>query len=463
MFRDLPVDAPARDAAFRAASRKHVLMISTHGIHQWEIVPGLPDTGGQNVFINQFSAALVDVGFKVTIANRGGFRHPLTNDLHTGLRYRGDFERILYLEDGDPQFVRKEEMRPHIPALTRFLHEFLAAEGGPADLMITHYWDAGRVGMLLNKELARPMPHIWVPHSLGSIKKKSVRREEKERLHLDERIDFEQALIREVNGVAATSLAIRIALQNDYGYVTSLLLPPCIEKERFHPRELAATDPIWGFLSEKSGRPAEEIQRCKIITEISRTDSTKQKDVLLRAFAAVHQKMPQTFLILSLDDSEETLSRDLRALATSLRLNGAVAFVGPVSDKLPRIYAATSVYCTPSILEDFGISVQEAAACGVPAVASSHVPYAVEYLLTNEVDEIDHPTQSAGPPIKVGAGAIVVEPGDVDGFTFALQKLLSDDALRKKMGDRALRITIPYFTWDRMVRLFFNRFGMPLG
>jgi glycosyltransferase involved in cell wall biosynthesis len=55
-----------------------------------------------------------------------------------------------------------------------------------------------------------------------------------------------------------------------------------------------------------------------------------------------------------------------------------------------------------------------------------------------------------------------VEPDDLPGLTHALLTLLSDDSLRKKMGDRALRITIPYFTWNRMVRLFFDRFGMPL-
>jgi hypothetical protein len=46
-------------------------MITNHGIHQWQVVPGLPDTGGQNVFVNQFTAALVKLGFRITIINRG--------------------------------------------------------------------------------------------------------------------------------------------------------------------------------------------------------------------------------------------------------------------------------------------------------------------------------------------------------------------------------------------------------
>ncbi|MFM1847551.1 MAG: hypothetical protein RL417_1025, partial [Pseudomonadota bacterium] len=152
---------------------------------------------------------------------------------------------------------------------------------------------------------------------------------------------------------------------------------------------------------------------------------------------------------------------ELRGLIKTLGLGDSVAILGSIADKLPLIYAITAVYCTPSLLEDFGISVQEAAATGVPAVASSQVPYAVEYLLTNAVDE----NPSPGDPeklVRTGAGAIVVEPDDLPGLTHALHLLLTDEALRKKMGDRALRITIPYFTWNRMVRLFFDRFGMPV-
>ncbi len=43
---------------------------------------------------------------------------------------------------------------------------------------------------------------------------------------------------------------------------------------------------------------------------------------------------------------------------------------------------------------------------------------------------------------------------DIEGFAFALDKLLSDDNLRQEMGESAYRATIPYFTWDHIVRDF---------
>ncbi|MDW7755786.1 MAG: hypothetical protein SCH68_11545, partial [Brevefilum sp.] len=93
--------------AFLTSSRPHILMITNHGIHQWKIIPGLPDTGGQNVFVNQFTERLAKEGYKITILNRGGFLHPHTSESRSGLDYHDENQRILYLEDDLKAFVRK--------------------------------------------------------------------------------------------------------------------------------------------------------------------------------------------------------------------------------------------------------------------------------------------------------------------------------------------------------------------
>ena len=48
-----------------AALGTHVLMITNHGVHEWEVTPGLPDTGGQNVYVNEFTAALIAAGYRI--------------------------------------------------------------------------------------------------------------------------------------------------------------------------------------------------------------------------------------------------------------------------------------------------------------------------------------------------------------------------------------------------------------
>ena len=456
--------------AFQASRRKHVLMITNHGIHQWQVVPGLPDTGGQNVFVNQFTGALARLGppddpgrrFKITIVNRGGYAHPVTGNLHTGVVYRDEQQRILYLEDGRAEFVRKEDMHAQIPSLVTALRRFLEAENSAVDLIVSHYWDAAQLGALYNAGRENPVQHVWVPHSLGTLRKRNVSPEKWSDLRIDERIASERAVMPELDGVAATSDIIRQVLADDYGYRgPDLFLPPCVDTGRYHPRQTAGDDEVWAFLSEHCGLSPAEVRRCKIVTEISRTDTTKRKDVLIRAFAQAHRQVPDSLLLVSIDANQPDLARDLRQLIHALGIRSHVAVVGSVWEWLPRLYAVTSVYCTPSVMEGFGMSAQEAAATRVPVVASHLVPYVTGYLLGSEVQEV--PLEGEHEPLQVGSGAIVVPADDVEGFARALEMLLIDDELRRNMGQSAYRITVPYFTWDNMVALFVQALNLNPG
>lgn len=439
---------------FLASERPHILMITNHGIHQWDVVPGLPDTGGQNVFVNQFTETLANSGFKITIANRGGYPHPLTDDVRQGLDYKDERQRILYLEDDVNEFVRKEDMNERTPQLARFLHEALAEEGQQVDLIISHYWDAAKVGVLFNGMQDEPVQHVWVPHSLGAIKKRNMPPETWEDLRIDERIAVEKEIVPRLDALVATSALIRESLQEDYGVEEALFLPPSVQTERFHPREIAEDHEIWAFVAEHVPHSADEVRQRQIVTEISRTDETKRKDVLIEAFARVHDEMPQTLLMVSIDDVDDGLAADLRGLIEELDLASDVVVLGYVWDELPDLYAITDVYCSPSVMEGFGMSVQEAAATKVPVVGSEYIPFVDEYLLG---DDVQKEAWSGGEgELRVGDGAIVVAAEDAGAYAAALEKLLQDEALRRKMGERAYDITIPHFTWEEMTDRFLD-------
>jgi glycosyltransferase involved in cell wall biosynthesis len=433
-------------------------MITNHGIHQWRAIPGLPDTGGQNVFVNQFSKALARLDHKITIVNRGGYPHPVKGDRHTGLRYKDEHQRILYLEDGVNQFVRKEDMDAQIPALVESLKSFLEAEGATIELILSHYWDAAKIGVLYNASRQEQVKHIWVPHSLGAIKKRNVSPEQWPELRIDERIATERSLIPELDGIAATSSTIRVALQEDYGYTQPpLFLPPCVDTDRYHQRDVSDEDSVWDFLSRRTETSPQKVRGSKIVTEISRTDTTKRKDVLIKAFAKVRERVPDSLLVVSIDNSQQDLAGDLKHLIHTLGLSSHVAVVGSVWELLPTLYAVTDVYCTPSVMEGFGMSAQEAAATRVPVVASHLVPFVTEHLLGTDVEEVY--VEEGKPPLELGEGAIAVQADAVEGFAHALDLLLSNDELRQRMGQNAYHITVPYFTWDNMVTLFLEEIG----
>jgi len=454
-----PIDSECLHRAFLDSGTKHVLMITNHGIHQWQIIPGLPDTGGQNVFVNQFTAALAKLGFRITIANRGGYPHPVTGRPRRGLRYKDTHQRILYSEDGVGEFVRKEDMNARIPSLVRFLCAFLEAEATPVDLIISHYWDGAKIGVLYNRNREERVTHVWVPHSLGAIKKRNVPQEKWRGLRIDERIAIERALIPELDAIAATSSTISQALQEDYSYAREpLFLPPCVDTDRYHPRDISESHAIWAFLGQRSGLSSDVVSRLKIVTEISRTDTTKRKDLLIKAFARAHERVPDTLLVLSIDESEKELARNLKGLIRDLRLRGSIAPVGYIWDRLPALYAVTDIYCSPSIMEGFGMSVQEAAATGVAVVASDRVPFATEYLLGENPREI--PVEGTDRPLMVGEGATVVPADSVNGFASALEMLLRENDRRESMGRRAYRITVPSFTWPSRLSAFLDELNV---
>jgi len=444
--------------AFTSQDLPHVLMITNHGIHQWDVVPGLPDTGGQNLFVNMFTQTLAELGFRVTIANRGGYRQPTTDELQVGLRYKDARQRIVYLEDDRKEFIRKEDMDAQTPKLADFLWDFLESPiGGYVNLIISHYWDGAKIGSLVRRKMRDKSPHYWVPHSVGTVKKRNVKPETWDNLRIDERIAIEKSLIPELDGVVATSPLIRQALVQDYGVDKPLFLPPCIDPARYHPRQIDEQHEIYEFVAHHCGQSAQQVRQSRIVTEISRTDHTKRKDVLIKAFARVLDKHPDSILVVSIDPHEKQIYSELWTLIRELGLSSHVAVVGNIWEWLPDLYAITDVYCSPSVMEGFGMAVQEAAATRVPVVGSNLIPFVTDYLLTGDVEEWK--VDGAVAPLKVGGGAIVVEIDDVNGFAAAIERLLADPDLRERMGKKAYRATIPYFTWDGMTRQFLDDIG----
>ena len=448
---------------FSTAKGTHVLMITNHGVHEWQVVPGLPDTGGQNVYVNQFTEALIDQGYRVTIVNRGGYAHPETGEPQVGTVYHPSGRaRIMYLEDGTPEFVRKEDMDEQIPALVADLEERLAAEGIGYDLIISNYWDAGKLGVALNARSAQRAPHVWIPHSLGALKKDNMPPSTWKDLRIDERIANEQLLIEEIDSGVATSSAIRNTFMEDYGHHPKYFLPPCVDTDRYQPR-ITGCDDTWSFLASLSSRAVTELQNRQFVTEISRTDRTKRKDVLLRAFARARDQVPGIMLAIALDDRAGEPYETAMALIHELDIERDVIILGSVWDQLPCLYAITSVYCTPSVMEGFGMSAQEAAATGKPVVSSDLVPFVVEYLLGDEPQKISFNGEVHERDLLVGEGAIVVPADDVEGFAEALVTLLGDDEARTEMGRRAREITVPYFTWEARTQDLLDDLGVTPG
>jgi glycosyltransferase involved in cell wall biosynthesis len=126
----------------------------------------------------------------------------------------------------------------------------------------------------------------------------------------------------------------------------------------------------------------------------------------------------------------------LRACQARARAEGAgadVEFHGFVDRaRLPAFYRGADVFCAPSQYESFGIVYIEALACGCPVVASTAggTPEAV----------LDRQT------------GLLVPPNDPEAVVAALDRLLGDAPLRRRLGAAGRRRVEDYFAMGPYIR-----------
>lgn len=112
------------------------------------------------------------------------------------------------------------------------------------------------------------------------------------------------------------------------------------------------------------------------------------------------------------------------------RVQEARGFVPP--QELAKLYARAAVVVCPSLREGFGVVCVEAMAHGRPVVAS-----AVGGLLDLVED---------------GETGLLVPPGDVEALRAAIERLLGDPELRRRLGDAGRRRAAERFSWDTVTR-----------
>jgi spore coat protein SA len=124
----------------------------------------------------------------------------------------------------------------------------------------------------------------------------------------------------------------------------------------------------------------------------------------------------------------------LRAICDAIELAGKLPY-----DELPDRYRRASVLVNPSLEEAFGMSLVEAMACGVPVVA----------------------TRVGGMPEIVADGetGFLIDPNNPDALASALERLLTDESLRRTLGAAARRAAVARFGWDRIVDQLRGRYA----
>ncbi len=206
--------------------------------------------------------------------------------------------------------------------------------------------------------------------------------------------------------------------------------------EFLHPRAAKCRIVPFGIdVDAFAGTPATEARAAEIrsahsrpiVLFVGRLVYYKGAEVLVRAMADVDADLVMV--------GTGPLADRLATTAIELGIIDRLTIVGPQPiEELVAYYHAADVFCLPSVArsEAFGLVQLEAHASGTPVVSTS---------LTTGVPFVN----------ENGVTGLTVPPGDVPALAGALRTLVSDRALRERLGAQARERARERFTTGRMV------------
>lgn len=284
------------------------------------------------------------------------------------------------------------------------------------DIVHTHTAKAGMLGRLGAVLGERPRPlivHTYHGHVLegyfGPLQNRAYRIAERRLARVSDRlVGVSQATVDDL-------VRLRIAEPDKFR-----VIPVGLDLRRFADADEAAG----AAFRKRIGVDGDEV----LLTYVGRLVPIKHVDVALRALAHAREAgVPARLAIVGDGECRPALER----LTAELGLGGTVSFVGYMQDASPAA-AAADVAVLSSNNEGTPVSLIEASAAGVPAVA----------------------TAVGGVPDVVADGetGLLVRREDEKALAEAIGRLARDPELRARLGANARQHVLERFSSERLVR-----------
>ncbi len=391
------------------------LMVHTSPLDQ----PGAGDAGGMNIYVAEGAKRMAAMGVKVDIFTRRNHADlPDTVELAPGVTVR-------HLDAGPIEGVTKEELPQYIPALAR---QFTSAlEGTTAyDVIHSHYWISGEVGIPASKKLGIPLIHTM--HTMAKVKNLNLA--EGESPEPGSRVRGEMEVVESAQGLIANTDAEAASLVSLYSACPDLVhvVTPGVDLYTFTAGQGRA------HAREQLHIPA----GAHVITFVGRIQPHKGPDLLIRATAEMLSHSPHlrskliVFVIGGVSGAGTAEVEKLKEMVKWSGISDVVRFMPPMSrNELPDWYRAADLVCVPSYSESFGLVALESQACGTPVVAT-----AVGGLRTAVAD---------------GISGVLVDGHDPRAWSSVLARLLAEPQRRVLLSMGAIEHA-SHFGWDATAR-----------
>lgn len=387
--------------------------------------PGAGDAGGMNVYVVEVAQRLATLGVEVDVVtlDRDGVRPPSVR-LADGVTVRH-----VRLPDHDAAAdpLPKEALPAVVDGFTEAL---LAQEGGCAyDVVHSHYWLSGRVGLAARERWDVPLVHTM--HTMARVKEADLAAgvagssgvSGASGAEVPERSVGEQQVVDGADMLLANTDLEAAQLVAHYAADPArvAVVPPGVDLQVFRPGDRHAARRALGLRTD-----------AEVLLYVGRVQPLKGADVLLEAVRVMLDGDPglRERLVVAVVGGTSGAGGDVVGpLRDRLGLQEVVRAVRPVPhDRLREWYVAADVVTVPSRSESFGLVALEAQACGTPVAAA-----AVGGLTQVVAD---------------GVSGVLVDGHDPARWAQKVRGLFTDPAGRLRLGVGA-RAQAERFSWDR--------------
>lgn len=430
----------------------YILMLSVHGLIRGE---GLElgrdaDTGGQTLYVVELARALgrrpeVD---RVDLLTRLIDDPQVSPDYACGAETLGPKARLVRLPFGPRRYLRKETLWNHLDQMVDRTVNYLRQQGRLPDVIHSHYADAGYVGVQLSQLLGIPLVHTG--HSLGRCKRQRMLAHGRKAQALERQFNFNRRIAAEEAVLAHAGLIVtstpqesseQYGLYKSYQPGRSAVIPPGTDTSRFAPPSKA---PVPFQVARMIDRFF-DVPRKPLILAICRPEVRKNLVRLVAAYGGSSRlrELANLAIIAGQREDIRTLDEDQAQVLTDLLLEvdrydlwGHVALPKQHQPSdIPQLYRLAAlrrgVFANPALTEPFGLTLIEAAASGLPIVA----------------------TADGGPRDIVGNcdNGLLVDPLDTQAIAAALETVLSDPRAWQRRARRGIAGVARHYTWDAHV------------
>ncbi|MGD2074813.1 MAG: HAD family hydrolase [Gammaproteobacteria bacterium] len=431
----------------------YLVLISVHGlIRGKDLELGRDsDTGGQILYVIELARALAELPQveRVDLLTRRVVDSQVSVDYARERESLSEGANIIRIEAGPDGYLRKEELWDHLDTFADNALEYLKEEDRLPDLIHSHYADGGFVGGRIAALLGVPLVHTG--HSLGRVKRRrllaaGLKPAQIEQLYnMSRRIDAEENVLGAADLVIASThneIEEQYGLYDYYQPEQMRVIPPGTNLERFHPPDGdEAEQPIAREIGRFLRNPKKPI-----ILALSRPDERKNIATLIKAYGESPELQGAANLVIiagnredirEMESGSKGVLTDILLLIDQYDLYGKVAYPKKHrAAEVPVIYriaaASRGVFVNPALTEPFGLTLLEAAASGLPVVA----------------------TEDGGPQDIIGTchNGLLVDPLDKNALAKALLKLVSNASLWQRSVTQGLKGVAEHYSWHAHAR-----------